>query len=352
MFPAQALAETGVARGWQVALATDKRGQGLCTHIPADPILEVSAATVSIRRPVQALKGLLQLWRGTAQAKAFIRFWRPDMIIGFGGYPTFPVLQAAKAAKVRFVLHEQNTMLGRVNRIFAQHAAWVASGFNTLEYLPDHCTHIVTGNPVRTQIRQASPKYYRRPKKNIHLVIVGGSQGAQLFDHVIPRAICGLPDDLRQSLHIVQQCSQADLSAIQACYQASGIEVNCATFFTDIEKHLARAHYVISRAGASSLSELALMGKPSLLVPLAIAMDDHQHSNAQSLVQAGAADMLLESAFTSEAVRRILERRLCDGDWLKQAAQAARRCAYEDSALALVEHIHETLTVEVDYGCE
>ena len=312
MFPAQSLAENLKAKGWEVALMTDARGQKHSTRIPADKIIEVQAASISPRRPIQAIKGILKLAKGVRQAKAFIRDWKPDIVVGFGGYPAFPAMRAAQSMKLPTILHEQNAVLGRVNRVFAAKANHVVSGFDVLKKVSPKANVQNLGNPMRAQIMDAVPTSYAPPMDVINLLCVGGSLGARILSQNIPRAIALLPADLRSCIKVVQQTTESEVETARALYADMGVEAVCETFFSNIETHLAKAHYIIARAGASSVSEIALMGKPSLLIPLAIAMDDHQTINARSLESHGAADILPESQFTPESVANILQDRLND----------------------------------------
>lgn len=343
MFPAQALAETLKSQGWDIAMMTDARGRKHAGHIPADPIIEVKAASISPRKPLQALAGLLKLFQGTRQAKTFMQSWQPDVVVGFGGYPAFPAMWAAQALGLPTVIHEQNAVLGRVNRVFAAKAKYVASGFETLEKSPSGAKHVCVGNPLRAQIMDSVPKSYAAPKDDIHLLIVGGSLGARLISETLPKAVELLPEALRMRLIIVQQTRPESLDAAIKAYKSAGVRATCAPFFGDIETHLARAHFIVARAGASSVAEIAVMGKPSLLVPLKIAMDDHQTVNASALKSHGAADILPESEFTPEIVKTTLEARLNDSIWLETAAAAARKTARPHAATDLAKLVVSTL---------
>ncbi len=343
MFPAQALAEILKADGWDIAMITDARGRKHTSRIPTDPIIDVEAATISPKKPVGAFIGAMKLMKGARQAKKFMRVWRPDVVIGFGGYPAFPAMRSAQALKIPTLLHEQNAVLGRVNRVFTDKAKYVASGFEELSRLPENAHHICTGNPLRAQIKEAIPPYYERPQKTIHLLIVGGSLGARLISETMPKAIALLAPELKSRLCVVQQTRAECLDAARLAYAEAGVSATCETFFTDIENHLARAHFIVARAGASSVSEIAAMGKPSLFVPLKIAMDDHQTANAMTLKSLGAADILPESEFTPEGVKTILEARLNDDHWLETAATAAKSAALPDAAEALAKLVRSVL---------
>ena len=342
MFPAQSLAEILKSEGWEVALMTDARGQKHSGKIPADHIIEVQAASISPRKPIRAFKGALKLAKGIQQAKVFIRHWKPDIVVGFGGYPAFPAMRAAQSLGLPTILHEQNAVLGRVNRVFAAKANYVVSGFEVLEKVSSKAEVKNYGNPVRLQIAEAVPDKYEPPTDVINLLCVGGSLGARILSQTIPKSIAMLPSEIRGKLRVVQQTTQGEFETAQATYAACGVEAVCETFFSNIEKHLAKADYVIGRAGASSVSEIALMGKPSLLIPLAIAMDDHQTVNARSLSEPGAADILPESEFTPESVAKILQGRLNDSNWLSSAAASARSCGRPNAARDLAQLVIAT----------
>lgn len=343
MFPAQALAETLKSQGWDIAMITDARGRKHTGRIPADPIIDVQATSISPRRPLKAIGGMAKLMKGTWQARQFILAWKPDIVVGFGGYPAFPAIRAAQGLGLPTVLHEQNAVLGRVNRVFARKADYVASGFETLEKLPRGSKHVCVGNPLRQQIMDAVPRSYMPPKTDINLLIVGGSLGARLISETLPAAIALLPNDVRERLIVTQQTRAESREKAEALFKGAGVRATCETFFSDIQVHLANAHYIVGRAGASSVSEIAVMGKPSLLVPLAIAMDDHQTVNALALKRQGAADILPESEFTAEKVRDTLEARLNDSTWLKTAAKAARKAARPNATRDLAELVKSTL---------
>ena len=342
MFPAQALAEILKDDGWDIAMMTDARGRKHSGRIPADPIIEVKAASISPRHPIKAIAGVMKLAKGVSQARRFLTDWRPDIVVGFGGYPAFPALYAAQKMGVPTILHEQNSVLGRVNRVFADKANHVVSGFKDLERASENANVSFLGNPLRNQILEAVPQSYGAPDDRINLLIVGGSLGARILSEVLPKAIINLPDRLKSRLNIVQQVTENHLEQARQIYAGASITAHCETFFGDIETHLAKAHYIIARAGASSVSEIALMGKPSLLIPLAIAMDDHQTANARSLERLGAADILPESEFTPEAVADILEARLNDSNWLNTAAASARSLGRPDAARNLAQLVIKT----------
>ena len=340
MFPAQSLSEELGRMGWDVAMITDARGRKHAGRIQAEPIIEVQAASISPRKPVQALRGSLQLARGVRQAKAFMREWKPDVVVGFGGYPSFPALRAAETLNIARVIHEQNAVLGRVNRVFARKATVVASGFEDLARRPVGARHVVVGNPMRDAILQSSRPTVKSEATGLreandgglNLLIVGGSLGANILSDVVPAAVAALPNEARAGLHVTQQATESRLDAARETYASASVPATVETFFTDIHDHLARADLIIARAGASSVSEIALMGLPSVLVPLGIAMDDHQTANARALERLGAAVILPESAFTPERLTELLVELLRDPDRLDQMGRSAQSLARPDAA--------------------
>jgi len=342
MFPAQALAETLKEQGWDIALMTDVRGLKHAGNIPASLKIEVQAASISPRHPVKAIGGVLKLMKGVRAAKKFIKDWQPNIVVGFGGYPAFPAMKAAQSLGVPTILHEQNAVLGRVNRVFAAKADHVVSGFDVLEKLPSGAHWTPIGNPLRANIMAASTRTYQAPKEIINLLIVGGSLGARLLSETMPAAIALLPDDVRARLRVVQQTRAESLEFAKDIYDQAGVQAQCETFFTDIETHLTAAHYIVARAGASSVSEIMTMGLPSLLIPLAIAMDDHQSVNAQPLKNLGAADILPESEFTPKRVKTILMERLNDSNWLETASRSARSASKPGATTTLAAMVVKT----------
>ncbi|MEM9599788.1 MAG: undecaprenyldiphospho-muramoylpentapeptide beta-N-acetylglucosaminyltransferase [Pseudomonadota bacterium] len=332
MFPAQSLSEELTRLGWRCAMITDARGQKHAGRIKADPIIQVAAASISPRHPLKAIRGGLKLIKGVRQAKDFMRDWQPDIVVGFGGYPSFPALRAAESLNIPRVIHEQNAVLGRVNRFFASKANVVASGFEQLEKLPSDANHVVVGNPLRDAILDAAKSVSVDNQPDLHILIVGGSLGANILSDVVPQALAALPDRLQRRLHVTQQVTASRIEQANQIYAAAGMSANLETFFPDIERHLSKADLIMARAGASSVSEIALMGKPSILIPLAIAMDDHQTANAKALERLGAAKIVPESEFKPEPLTQLLTEILNDTDWLDQAGRNAKKLARPDAA--------------------
>jgi UDP-N-acetylglucosamine--N-acetylmuramyl-(pentapeptide) pyrophosphoryl-undecaprenol N-acetylglucosamine transferase len=266
--------------------------------------------------PFTAIPNTLKIWRGVNEAKRHFKQLTPSLVAGFGGYPSFPALMAARAHKVPILIHEQNSVLGRVNRAMATSASVVACGFERLERLPRKAQdrkHVV-GNPVRLPILAVRERPYPEAPAGgrLNLLIIGGSQGARLFGDVIPEAISLLPQQLRARLDVVHQVREEQVAAANKVYEKAKVNAEVAPFFNDMGQRLGAAHLVISRAGASSVTELQVAGRPAILVPFAAAADDHQTVNAEGLTGVGAADLFIEEDFEPATLAACLERRFAD----------------------------------------
>jgi len=343
MFPARAAAETLQRRGWRVRLITDARGARHARGFPAEAVVEINAGTPFVKNPVVMARNLARIARGLGDARRELASFRPDAVAGFGGYPAFPVLLAARLDGTPFVIHEQNAVLGRVNRAFAGSAYAVASGFDRLDRLADDARRVVSGNPVRETVLEAARAPYEPPAPGepLRVLVVGGSLGARVLSLTVPRAIAALPDALRARLDVVQQTRSENIDEARQIYRAAGVKAICEPFFDDMGDQYARAHLVISRAGASTVAELSAIGRPAVLVPFAAAMDDHQTANAADLVKAGAAELVAESALNASSLSARLESLLSDGEALRARAQAARSCGRPDAHDVLADLIEQ-----------
>jgi UDP-N-acetylglucosamine--N-acetylmuramyl-(pentapeptide) pyrophosphoryl-undecaprenol N-acetylglucosamine transferase len=263
------------------------------------------------------------------------------VVAGFGGYPSLPALEAALSQKRPVLIHEQNAVLGRVNRHYAVRAAAIASGFERLDHLPASAAprRVVVGNPVRPAILEARDAGYpvAPPGAPLRILVTGGSQGARLFGEVTPEAVATLPPEVRGRIEIVQQVREEQLAAVTKRYAELGVKADVAPFFKDMGARLAVAHLVIARAGASTITELQAAGRPSILIPLAIAADDHQTANAQALTGIGAADSIPEYDFNAASLGALLARRLSDPHDLSVRAAAARASARIDATARLAD---------------
>lgn len=340
LFPAAAFAEEMFRRDWRVILMTDARGRRYAEGFPAERIEDVSAASISMN-PITAIPAAFKIWKGVNEAKARFRAMPPALVAGFGGYPSFPALMAARAHKVPILIHEQNSVLGRVNRSMAASAAIVACGFERLDRLPAEVASRkrVVGNPVRLPILAVRERPYPEAPAGgrLNILIIGGSQGARLFGEVIPSAISLLPPALRSRLDIVQQVREEQVEDVKKKYKTANVSADVAPFFKDMGQRLGAAHLVIARAGASTVTELQVAGRPAILIPFAAAADDHQTANAEGLTAVGAADLFTEAEFNAGALAALLERRLADPHGLAVRAAAARAAAKPEAAKTLAD---------------
>ena len=296
MFPAQALAEAMLDRGWRVKLSTDERGARYVGGFPkAVEIETVPSATFARGGPLAKVAAPFRIARGVLSALWALRRDRPAAVVGFGGYPTIPALSAATILRLPRMIHEQNGVLGRVNRVFARHVQQIACG-TWPTAVPEGVRAEHTGNPVRASVLERAGAPYIPPGDYpLSLLVIGGSQGARILSDVVPAALAALPEPLRDHLRVAHQARPEDISRVAAAYGAAGIKAEVEPFFTDVPRRLSEAQLVISRAGASSVADISVIGRPSVLVPFAAAAGDHQTANAHGLAAADAAVLIPES---------------------------------------------------------
>jgi len=341
LFPAEALAAELLRRGRAVALVTDARAAGYETRFPGVDVHVVPAGTPSARGVVGKLRAGMDIAIGVLAARRVLRRIAPSVVVGFGGYPSLPTMLAATQLNMPTVIHEQNAPLGRVNRLLAGRVGAIAASFPETVGVKDadRAKVSLTGNPVRDAIRGLRDVAYAPPTASgpINLLILGGSQGATVLSDVVPAALAALPQELRERLYVVQQCRVEDLSRVGTAYAASGIVADIAAFISDVPARLAAAHLAITRAGASTVAELTVAGRPSILVPYLHAIDDHQTVNARALVAAGAAYMMPQPGFTPATLQAALQILLDDGAALSRMANAAHTLGRPDAAVALAD---------------
>lgn len=337
MFPAQALAEAMLARGWRVKLSTDERGARYAGGFPADVVREVLAsATFARGGAVAKLAVPFRIARGVVGAVLSMRRDRPAVVVGFGGYPSIPALAAATILGLPRMIHEQNGVLGRVNRRFAPKVMAVACGTWPTQ-LPVGVEGVHTGNPVRaTVLERAGAGYIAPGDYPMGLLVFGGSQGARVLSDVVPAAVAALPEGVRAHLRLAQQARPEDIDRVRAAYDAAGIPAEVEPFFDDIPRRLSEAQLVIARAGASSIADISVIGRPSILIPYAAAADDHQSANARGLADAGAAIVIPESALDAETLSVQIATILQSPDGAARMARLALRQGIPDATDRLV----------------
>lgn len=338
LFPAEALAHMLKARGYAVHLATDKRAERFAGAFPADAIHTVPSATFASKNPIALARTALTLWRGTQAAKTLIRKLKPKAVIGFGGYPTVPPLIAATRLGVPTLIHEQNAVMGRANKALAATVTAIAGGF-----LPEGGRYgdktVVTGNPVRPAVLDAASAQYLPIGEDgrFRLVVFGGSQGAQFFSSAVPTAFTLMDEDLRKRFTVTHQARPEDFERVTSCYGKLGVEADIAPFFTDMPERIAQSQLVICRSGASSVSELAVIGRPAILVPYPYALDHDQTANAAALAASGGAKVVAQSDLTPERLAEILNKVIADPKKLAGMASAAQHTGKPDAARLLAD---------------
>jgi UDP-N-acetylglucosamine--N-acetylmuramyl-(pentapeptide) pyrophosphoryl-undecaprenol N-acetylglucosamine transferase len=345
LFPAESLAVALRARGIRVALATDHRVGALAESFPADEVVEIPSATPSGRNPVMMAKAALVLGAGTLRATREIRRLRPAAVVGFGGYPTVPPVLAAALLRVSTAIHEQNGVMGRANRFVARRVSMIATGFAAVRGIPANANARVvhTGNPVRPAVIEAARTSYPEalPGGTLRLLVFGGSQGARVMSEIVPAAVSRLSDDHRRRLAVTQQARGEDLQQVEAEYRRLGVAAQVQPFFKDLPQLIAESHLVVARSGASTVAELAVIGRPSILVPLPGALDQDQAANAASLGAIGAALVMPQPEFTPERLAGEIAARLDDPGLLTNAARAAKSAGIPDAAERLAAAVAE-----------
>ncbi len=337
MFPAQALAEALVRRGWRVKLSTDARGARYAGGFPVAVMVERAASATFARGGLLA-RGVApaRIAGGIAAAALGMARDRPAAVVGFGGYPAIPALAAARLLGLPRMIHEANGVLGRVNRLFAPRVHRVACGVWPTA-LPRGAVGVHTGNPVRAAVLAEAGAPYAVPEDGpLDVLVIGGSQGARVLSDAVPPALANLADALRTRLRVAQQAREEDIGRVSEFYAATGIAAEVAPFFADVARRIAGAQLVVSRSGAGSVADIAVIGRPSILVPFAAAAADHQTVNARSLVEAGAAFLVPERALGPEALSHRIGAVLGDPRAASRMAAAAHAAGVPDATDRLV----------------
>ncbi|MHC8508568.1 MAG: undecaprenyldiphospho-muramoylpentapeptide beta-N-acetylglucosaminyltransferase [Rhodospirillales bacterium] len=353
VFPAEALAETLSARGYAVALITDGRGGGFGAGLAGVETHLVSAGAVAGKTGLARVKSLAALGFGAIAARRILKRLRPACVAGFGGYASVPAVWAA-AGRYPTLIHEQNAVLGRANRVLSRRVDRIATAFPKIgglaPGLEDKLRH--TGMPVRPAVAAARARAYAPPEPDgaLRILVLGGSQGARVFSDVVPRAVAAQPPGAQARLRIEQQCRPEDLDRVRAAYEELGVNAELKSFFDDIPERLARAHLVIARAGASTAAELTAVGRPAILVPYPYAVDNHQDANAHAMADAGAGWLTPEPSFTPETLAARLDSVLSNPSLLSAMAQGAFAAGVVDAAGRLADLIDELAAPRVHQG--
>ncbi|MFU1477213.1 UDP-N-acetylglucosamine--N-acetylmuramyl-(pentapeptide) pyrophosphoryl-undecaprenol N-acetylglucosamine transferase [Roseovarius sp. C7] len=348
MFPAQSLAEHMLRQGWRVKLSTDARGARYTGGFPHSIEIEQIRSATFARGGVLAKAMVpLRIAGGVLGASAAMLRDKPDVVVGFGGYPTIPALSAARLLGVPAMVHEQNGVLGRVNRAFAKRVAKVACGTWPTE-MPEGVEAVHVGNPVRAAVLERAGAAYIPPGDYpMSFLVIGGSQGARIMSDIVPPAIAALPVEMLRNIRVSHQARDEDGARVAQFYAEHGIDADVQPFFDDVPTRISEAQLVISRAGASSVADISVIGRPSILVPFAAATGDHQTANARGLKEAGGAILIPESKLGVETMSAEIARVLDNSRGALQMAAAALSCAVPDATERLAELV-ETLAQKGD----
>ena len=335
VYPAEALAEELEKRGYRLALITDSRGKdnykGKLGQIKN---YAVWSGGIVGKSKWFKIKSLFKTGIGVLQAGWILLRERPVCVVGFGGYASFPASMAALLSGIDLVIHEQNSVMSRTNRFLSKYASLIAQSFKKVKYTPLGAKTVLTGMPVREAITALYGRAYPKLKdgEKIKILVLGGSQGAKVFGEVLPSAIKNLDKDLQKRISLHQQCRRGEENTVRESFRGSVCDVEVKSFFDNMAEMYAQIHLIISRAGASSVSEIAVAGVPSILVPLPTAADDHQTLNAKEIADVQAGLVFMQTEFTSEKVEKVLEDLIKHPDKLEKMAKNTSKVAIVDAA--------------------
>lgn len=340
LMPAYALAKELVLRGHRVALITDDRGKAIPGMVDDGQVHVLPAGRIT-KDPRGWLKGVRAIMQGRKMAMQLYQTFEPSAVIGFGGYPAFPALLAASRMDVPTIVHEQNAVLGRVNRMVARSVNGIATSYpDVLRIKPKYQDKVhLVGNPVREEVLALREEPYPPLSEEgvFRVLVTGGSQGATILSDIVPDAMAMLPMHLRRRLQITQQCREQDIERVRAKYAEHDIPAELATFLPDLPQRLGWSHLVIGRAGASTIAELTTAGRPAILVPLPIATDDHQTHNVREMVEAGGARAIQQPKFTAKELAKQMQKMALGPDALQNAARFAKKCGRPDAVRDLAD---------------
>jgi UDP-N-acetylglucosamine--N-acetylmuramyl-(pentapeptide) pyrophosphoryl-undecaprenol N-acetylglucosamine transferase len=335
LFPAQALASELMKRGNTIVVMTDARGTQYPTFFPGAAIEVVPAAAFSDRSVLRLITAPFEILAGIAVAFRKLMRIKPSAVVGFGGYPSVPVMLAACMGRFPTAILAPDAVLGRANRLLANYVQVIAGGLTFKRFVPKDMSKVIyTGNPVRPEVVAFNGAPYQTPSANdaLHLLVFGGSQGARALSEIVPTAVVMLPAEIRARLDVVQQCRPEDLESVRKIYADASIRAELAPFFNDMPARMAKAHLVIGRSGAGTVSELMVIGRPAILIPLPHALDDNQTPNADVLVDAGAGWRVAQKELTPKLLADMLTAAFSAPADLAKRAAAAHALAKPDAA--------------------
>ncbi len=343
IFPAQALASELQKLGHKLHIFTDQRANTFPTTGTQFSYEYIYTSRISGANPLKILTASIKIIKGFLQARRILKQLTPDAVVSFGGYAPLPAILAAQSLGVPTLLHEQNAVLGRANRLSAYLTNRICLSYQTTQKIPKKAAHIVklTGTPVRDAFQHARLTPYKALTESdpVNLLVIGGSQGARILSVILPQAIAALPPEIRARLSITQQCRPEDLDSVKAQYDTLNVKAELQSFIQNIAECIEKSHLIISRAGASSISEITCVGRPSILVPYPFAINDHQTANGATLAETGGATLIANNMFTPERLSETLKALITTPDCLAEMAAAAREFGKPNATDALTQEV-------------
>ena len=345
VYPAEALAEELKRRGYELALVTDKRGQNNYKGtLGSIPNYAVMAGALVGKDILFKLQSLCKIGIGVLQSLYLLIKHKPRCVVGFGGYASFPCCLAAILLGVDLIIHEQNSVMSRTNRFLSKYATLVAQSFRKVKYTPQNIKTVLTGMPIRASIADLHSKTYPLPQDGkFQILIMGGSQGCRIFSDIIPSAIANLGNDICSCLSVIQQCRQDDVDFLKDVYKDIPCHSTISHFFDNMPELYANSQLIISRAGASSVSEIAAVGIPSILVPLPTAADNHQKTNAQELSDIKGAILVEQKDFTAQSLTELLRELINSPQKLQALSTNSKKVAITDAASRLADALEQNI---------
>ncbi len=350
IFPAQSVASELIKRGYKVVFITDKRGKDF-QNLPEVETYRLIAESVTGRSIFGKIIALFKLWLGAGQAmKLLAKDIRPDIVIGFGGYASLPAVMAAEMLKIPVILHEQNAVLGRANRIAARGVKMIATSFPKVQRIPENIPALHVGQPVREPIL-AKANAPLPETEDFNLLIFAGSQGARFFSERLPEVLMKLPAELRAKMNVVQQARPEDEEGVKKAYETAGFKsLTVAPFFKNMPELLTNAHLIIGRGGAGTITEAMVVGRPSIIIPLPSAADNHQVGNAQQLVAGEAGWLLEQKEFKADKLAERLQELINNKEELQKTAQKAHDMAILNAGERMADIVDDLLKGQENDG--
>lgn len=374
IIPARCLA-LFLAKENRIFFLGDKKIKNYCKKNDGFSSIIISSSQLR-ESPIFLIKAITKICFGILQSCFFLLTLKPKYVIAFGGYATFPVLAASVITRTKIILHEQNSHLGKVNRIFANYAKKIALTFPETSGISErNLTKIIfTGNPIRQEILQlnkipyelpeqaseevseirnnmgydlllASDFYLKQPEekaqKFFKILVIGGSGGAKIFSKILPKAFFNLSNDIKDFIQVTQQCRAELVQQTFEQYKSFNINIVVDSFFENMAEIIRDSHLVIARSGSSSIFEFCAAKKPMILVPFAAAADNHQEKNARYLEKNGAAIVVPEEDFTINKINSLLRELMNNISILQKMSESAGAMAVLDATQNLAKLIND-----------